>query len=38
MGYVEQGFTRLCVEEAIRHGEENEEFLLRQVCVACTTQ
>ena len=32
VGYVEQGFKRLCVEEAIRHGEENEEFLLRQVC------
>ena len=31
VGYVEQGFKRLCVEEALRHGEENEEFLLRQV-------
>ena len=31
VGYVEQGFKRLCVEEAIRHGEENKPYLLRQV-------
>ena len=28
---MEQGFNRLCVEEAIRHGEENADYLLREV-------
>ena len=29
-GYVEQAFTRVTVGEQIRHGEENEAYLLRE--------
>ena len=30
VGYIEQAFTRLIVEESLRHGEENEQYLLRE--------
>lgn len=29
-GYVQQSFNRVCVEEAIRHGEGNVPYLLRE--------
>ena len=29
VGYIQQAFTRACVREALRHGEENLPYLLR---------
>ena len=29
VGYIQQAFTRACVREALRHGEENAPFLQR---------
>jgi len=30
VGWVEQAFTRITVEESLRHGEENNEYLSRE--------
>ena len=29
VGYVQQAFTRACVRESLRHGEENAQYLQR---------
>ena len=30
VGFIEQAFTRVTVEESLRHGEENEQYQLRE--------
>ena len=36
-GYMQQAFTRMCVSEALRHGEENAAFLQRRDILRQTT-
>ena len=36
-GYIQQAFTRTCVREAIRHGEENAAYLQRVDAIRAAT-
>ena len=36
-GYIQQAFTRMCVSEALRHGEENAAYLQRRDVLRQTT-
>jgi hypothetical protein len=37
VGYIQQAFTRACVRESLRHGKENEKYLLRVDAVRAAT-